>query len=131
MSELSAHQLQHFKQGLEERFRQLREEIRQELLKSENPDYQQLAATVHDIEEESVADLLLDLDLADIDRHVQEIRQVEAALTRIEVGNYGICTDCGVAIALKRLGASPAAARCIDCQTLYEQRYAQPGHPSL
>ena len=131
MSKLSAHQLQHCKQSLEERFRQLREDIRQELLNSEDPDYQQLATTVHDTEEESVADLLLDLNLADIDRHVKEIRQVEAAQNRIEAGNYGICIDCGVAIPPPRLEANPAAARCIGCQTLYEHQYAQPGHPSL
>ena len=131
MSELSAQQLQYFKQRLEERFRQLREEIREELLQSEDPYYQQLATTVHDTEEESVADLLFDLNLADIDRHVREIRQTEAALNRIETGNYGICVDCGVAISLKRLEANPAAARCIECQTLHEQQYAQPGHPSL
>jgi len=131
MSELSAQQRQQFKQRLEERFRQLREEIGQELLNSEDPYYQQLAGTVHDTEEESVADLLLDLNLADIDRHVQEIRQVEVALNRIESGSYGVCTDCGVPIDSKRLEASPAAPRCIECQTLYEQRYTQPGHPSL
>ena len=131
MSELSAQQLQYFKQRLEKRFRQLREEIRQELLKSEDPYYQQLATTVHDTEEESVADLLFDLNLADIDRHVGEIRQIEAAQNRIETGNYGICVDCGVAITLQRLEANPAAARCIECQILYEQQYAQPGHPSL
>jgi RNA polymerase-binding protein DksA len=131
MSELSAQQLQHFKQRLEERFRQLREEIRQELLKSEDPYYQQLATTVHDSEEESVADLLFDLNLADIDRHVQEIRQIEAAQNRMATGSYGICVDCGIAISPKRLEANPAAARCIECQSLYEQQYAQPGHPSL
>ena len=93
-SNLTAHQITQFKQSLLSRSRNLREEIRQELLKQDNEHYQELAGTVHDLEEESVADLLVDLDLAEIDRHVEEFRSIEAALLRIAHGSYGICIDC-------------------------------------
>ena len=45
-----------------------------------------------------------------------ELALVDAALRRIEVGSFGTCIDCGVAIPLKRLHARPEAARCIACQ---------------
>lgn len=131
MSKLSAQQINAFRQRLEERSSQLREEIRQELLKYDDEQYLELAGKVHDSEEESVADLLVDLNLADIDRHVQEMRAVEAALLRIGTGRYGVCSECNGPIAVERLQVQPAAQRCLNCQALYEQRFPQPGHPSL
>lgn len=57
-----------------------------------------------------------DLELA-LDAHESaELDQVEAALQRIENGNYGQCSDCGVAIPSARLDAAPEAPRCMDCQ---------------
>ena len=84
-------QLSEFKKVLEDRYRALREEIRQELLDSDNEHYIDLAGQVHDLEDESVADLLVDLDLAIIDLHVSEIREIDAALMSLARGGYGIC----------------------------------------
>jgi len=50
-----------------------------------------------------------------------ELRNIEAALKRIEEGDYGYCVDCGEAIAEKRLNYDPAAARCIACAERAEQ----------
>ena len=51
-----------------------------------------------------------------------ELGDIEAALGRMDAGTYGQCTDCGVNIAPARLNAYPTAKRCIDCQTVAEQR---------
>lgn len=51
-----------------------------------------------------------------------ELGDIEAALERIDAGTYGQCTDCGVSISPARLNAYPTAKRCIDCQTVSEQR---------
>ena len=45
----------------------------------------------------------------------QEIMQVRAAISRIEDGTYGVCSNCGKDIAPKRLEARPMATRGIDC----------------
>jgi len=47
---------------------------------------------------------------------VDELTQINAALTRIEHGEYGLCIDCGEMIAEKRIEHSPFSARCIVCQ---------------
>ncbi|WP_045319032.1 MULTISPECIES: TraR/DksA family transcriptional regulator [Brevundimonas] len=44
-----------------------------------------------------------------------EIRRIDAALQRLEEGEYGWCADCGEAIAPRRLDLDPCAAVCIDC----------------
>ena len=51
-----------------------------------------------------------------------ELGDIEAALKRMDAGTYGQCTDCGVTIPPARLNAYPTAKRCIDCQTVAEQR---------
>jgi DnaK suppressor protein len=53
-------------------------------------------------------------------RENEELNQVEAALRRIEDGNYGQCTDCGVEIPSARLHAAPEASHCIACQEKVE-----------
>jgi RNA polymerase-binding protein DksA len=128
---LTEHQVVSFKQDLLDRSSALLEEIRQELLKYDNERYQELAGTVHDLEEESVADLLVDLELADIDRHVDEIRNIEAALLRIARGTFGPCVECKSPISVERLQLNPAVQRCVICQEQYEKTHAGMGHPSL
>src|SRR4051812_17452899 len=45
-----------------------------------------------------------------------QLRQVESAIRRLEVGGYGVCGECGNEIAAKRLKAVPWAKYCIECQ---------------
>ena len=47
--------------------------------------------------------------------------QIEAALERIEEGNYGRCEECGRKIAQARLEAVPYVALCVRCASQREQ----------
>jgi len=49
------------------------------------------------------------------------LRDVVAALRKIEDGSFGACERCGEPIAEKRLDALPFARYCIDCQRVVEQ----------
>src|SRR5512145_396292 len=49
------------------------------------------------------------------------LRDVVAALQKIDDGSFGNCERCGEAITDKRLEALPFARHCIDCQRLAEQ----------
>jgi len=44
-----------------------------------------------------------------------EIAQIKRALSRIEVGKYGVCIKCGRPIARARLEALPHATSCVKC----------------
>ena len=124
-------QIHDFKKKLNNRFFELREEIRLELLKSDDQHYIDLAGQVHDRAEASVADLLVDLQLASIDRHIQEIRDIDGALMRIAAGSYGTCVDCESPIDVDRLQAWSTAKRCQPCQVEYERLHAGGKGPSL
>jgi RNA polymerase-binding transcription factor DksA len=128
---LTNDQIHDFKKVLDDRLFELWEEIRLELLESDNQHYIDLAGQVHDRGEASVADLLVDLQLASLDRHTQEIRDIDAALIRIAVGDYGVCVDCEASIAVDRLNAYQTAKRCRPCQAGYENLHAGSETPSL
>jgi DnaK suppressor protein len=49
------------------------------------------------------------------------LRDVVAALHKIDEGSFGSCERCGEGIAEKRLEALPFARYCIDCQRLVEE----------
>jgi len=116
---------------LRQRFAALAEEVRQDLLKSDDDRAAMLADRVRDVGDESMADLIVDLDLADTDRDLQELKDVEAALTRMHLGTFGTCLDCGGPIRVERLAAYPTAQRCQPCQAMHEKTYAQQGRASL
>jgi len=131
MAGLTQGQISGLQRRLQERHAELRAEIRAELLAADDSRYADLAGRVHDSGEESVADLLADLDIARIDRQVNEIRQIEAALRRVDMGIYGVCRDCDGDIGYERLQRQPVAERCVVCQQQFERSYAHEGTPSL
>ncbi len=55
------------------------------------------------------------------ERESAELVAIDEALKRIADGSYGLCIDCGVAIATARLHANPTALRCVACQEKAEQ----------
>jgi DnaK suppressor protein len=55
-------------------------------------------------------------DLALREAAERRVREVDAALARLDAGTFGLCGSCGEPIAAARLDALPWAALCIDCQ---------------
>lgn len=47
---------------------------------------------------------------------IKLLREVQAALRRIEQGTYGVCSECEEPISVKRLDAVPWARSCVSCQ---------------
>lgn len=52
----------------------------------------------------------------------QLVREVDAALRRLELGGYGLCSVCGSAIPEERLEAVPYATLCVGCRRGEERR---------
>jgi DnaK suppressor protein len=129
---LTNNQLSLLQANLDRRYASLLDEVRDALEKSENQQYIELIDRVPaDVGDQSVGDALADLNLALIDRHVRELRDIAAARRRLAGGAFGVCTDCGAEIDFARLEAYPTAERCLDCQRQHERTYAHEGTPTL
>jgi DnaK suppressor protein len=56
------------------------------------------------------------------ERERLELRDIDAALARIEAGSYGLCEKCSGVIGRQRLAAVPDTRFCVNCETMVEGR---------
>lgn len=54
-------------------------------------------------------------------REQRLLKKIEAAIDKIDSGNFGICEVCGEEIDIKRLEARPVTTMCIICKTEQEE----------
>lgn len=80
-------------------------EIEDDLDETPNPDFEDRAT---EREGDEVLEHLGEAGLV-------EIRQIQAALKRMEAGAYGVCVNCGEPISHERLRTLPATPRCRYC----------------
>lgn len=127
---IDAETIEALRKALEQRRETVAEEIRRELAESETRHYAELAG-VGDLEDHALADLLVDENLAEIHHAIQEHRAIDAALARMDRGEYGDCVDCVEPIAVERLRVYPTAVRCIECQERFERTTGTGLSPTL
>lgn len=111
--------------AMEERRAALAAELRREVARARNEPYAEVAGEVHDAADEALADLVADLDNAEVTRDLAELRELGAARERIAEGSYGVCVDCGQDIPVARLKVQPTALRCVACQERHEKTYGR------
>lgn len=78
-----------------------------------------------DLLDESVEVMNRTMALLNGQRSHQIIRQIKAALQRIEDGSYGYCLSSGEEIGLQRLLAWPVATLSVEAQEMHERRVRQ------
>ena len=78
-----------------------------------------------DLLDESVEVMNRNMALLNGQRSRQIMRQINAALKRIEDGSYGYCLSSGEEIGLQRLLAWPVATLSVEAQELHERRTRQ------
>ena len=124
------------KRALVERRREIESVVREQL----SAVREERAAADHvrafDDGEVSDVDVQQDLELALVQMKLETLRQVDAALDRLDAGRYGRCAECGEEIAAARLKALPFAVRCLDCEEAREsderkRRHAGRSHEHL
>ncbi|MGC9194879.1 MAG: TraR/DksA C4-type zinc finger protein [Syntrophobacteraceae bacterium] len=92
---------------------------------------ERLAAAWRELEEPAIeleeeaqkASIIKPYDKLDESRKA-EIEQIDLALIKMSVGDYGVCESCGDDIAPKRLEAIPWARLCVECARDLEKRHA-------
>ncbi len=119
---LTQDQLHRLRKQLEARARTLRDEIdlaREEIEGAPT----QTKDTVEDAAAQGEQRSREAVRSAEQDRDTNELREIAAALTRMDEGRYGECIDCGRDIPLARLEVQPTALRCVPCQQRFEKAH--------
>ena len=112
-----------FRAHLQAQRAQLLEEVREKIAAS--GEGLGLANQSKIADDDGLADAAAEMDIALVMRESQELRDIEAALARMDEGSYGGCADCGDEIGRARLLAYPAAMRCVSCQEKFEHAQSQ------
>jgi DnaK suppressor protein len=67
-----------------------------------------------------------DYAVSSLERSASRLRELRAALLRIDAGTFGICIRCEERISSKRLAAIPWAPCCIACQEIADREQKTP-----
>ncbi|PYO53988.1 MAG: RNA polymerase-binding protein DksA [Candidatus Rokuibacteriota bacterium] len=109
--------LGHFRKKLEEKYRQLVEEVGKNVLYGKGPEDD----SIKDLGDQATSAYNREFlfELGNGDRRL--LKEVVSALQKIDEGGFGDCERCGEAISEKRLEALPFARYCIECQRAVEE----------
>ena len=123
MNALDDDDLRRLRSRLETREAQLREEVRALDAESSDTPGGTAQGQVEDVGEQGEERIRGAVRHAERERDIDELRAIAAAQERMAQGSYGLCVDCGAAIALNRLEVQPAAMRCLHCQERFERSH--------
>lgn len=103
-----------------EKLLRMRKEVLQEVSRSlsASQEFQEGVPDIGDMSANTYhRDMLLNLS----ETQRQKLRDIDAALERIELGEYGICPRCEEEIEPRRLEVRPFSRFCVDCKTEVEK----------
>lgn len=83
---------------------------------------QENVAPIPDLVDRASSEADRALELRTRDRQRKLINKINAALRRIEIGEYGYCEETGEPIGLNRLEARPTATMCLEAQERHERK---------
>lgn|SRR5262245_51780928 len=127
MGELTVPFIHELRDRLAQRRDLLRAKLEAERKRQSSKSLEDLGGEVRDPGDESAAAERIDIDNAIIERDFGEVRDIDAALARIDEHTYGNCGECGEEIETARLQAYPTAKRCTRCQSVLERQYVNGG----
>ena len=101
--------------------KELWREISKDIKQDGSTEYQELLQTIsQDPGDKAMAELRESTIFSYVELKAEEIKAIDAALQRLDEGEYGRCQDCDRWIRPARLEIMPYAVRCRDCQSKWE-----------
>jgi DnaK suppressor protein len=83
---------------------------------------QENVAPIPDLVDRASSEADRALELRTRDRQRKLINKIDAAIRRIDIGEYGYCEETGEPIGIKRLEARPTATLCLEAQERHERK---------
>ncbi|MBU0961329.1 MAG: RNA polymerase-binding protein DksA [Proteobacteria bacterium] len=112
-------------QNVLDKFKKQLVEKREDILKDADRTLSELTdqnGNIPDPNDRATAESDRNFELHIRNRERKLLAKIEAALQRIEDGEYGECASCGDLIGMKRLEARPVTTLCIECKTIQESK---------
>jgi DnaK suppressor protein len=119
-SDKNAREFEKIRQKLLERKKELWNEVRVDLEKNAMEAHQDIVQIIREDGEMGLEEIREKNAIRFIKIKVDELEEIDLAITRIQNGEYGTCQECGELIPPARLKLVPHATRCRDCQQQHE-----------
>ncbi len=119
--QMTPEEIDTIRQKMLERKKILWNEIMYEIKHEAGDRHQGLFDTIRENGDRALEDLLESKLLGLVEIKARELENIEAAINRLESGNYGRCASCGKWIRPARLEVQPFSVRCRKCQEQQER----------
>ena len=122
MSYLNQTVLNEIQAELTSNFIQLRQDIIEILMNSENASDHLTAKKIQNLSCDELVSITCKLSLPAIDGKTLTIKSIDAALNNIDIDMYGLCADCENEIGIEALKINPTRQRCESCEIKYQKQ---------
>jgi DnaK suppressor protein len=122
MHQITSEQQQLLQQNLLSEFMQLKEKVKVRLTASSKQYLNDLVKDVDTMNADTLIDSLIHSESHSLNLYKTQIQNIDAALQGIELGLYGLCSDCEVEIEIEELFKCPTKQRCTACEIKYQQQ---------
>lgn len=118
MCEMTQAQLAEWRDRLQADWAQVREELIVQLKADRRDEW---AEQVDHCERDQLVELTSRLDLPRVEQRVMRLKRLDAALCQMDLGLYGLCSDCEEPLTIDQLEQDPTLQRCPSCETRYRK----------
>ena len=124
MLQLNEVQLSQFKELLNVEQAQIRSSIDAIFKASNHASYHLAANNFPQLSTDELIEFTQKIDDTNLANKVEKLKKVDASLISIELGMFGLCSDCETELDIELLESTPTRQRCPDCEAKYQkQRY--------
>lgn len=122
MQEITIEQQQLIQQNLLSEFALLKEKVKIRLATSSKSHLNDLVEHVDTMNADTLIDSLIHCESHSLSLYKKQIQSIDAALQGMELGLYGLCSDCETELDVNVLFECPTKQRCNSCETKYQQQ---------
>jgi len=124
MSQLNETQLAQFKEELNIQQAQIRLMINNIFNTSDHTSDQLVVKKLTNLSTGELIEFSQTIDSLNHSSNIEKLKRVNASLVSIELGLFGLCSDCEIELSFDLLAVSPTIQRCPNCENKYQkQRY--------
>ncbi|TEW55195.1 molecular chaperone DnaK [Psychromonas sp. RZ22] len=122
MQAITAEQQQLLQQGLLAEFALLKEKVKTRLSISSKKNLNDLVEQIDSMSADTLISNLVHSESHSLNLYKLKIQSIDAALQGMELGLYGLCSDCEEDLDVDELFKNPTMQRCPECEIKYQKQ---------
>lgn len=122
MNQLNEQQLTHYKVQLNQNMAEIRTSISIIFDQSSHASHRLLVNNLDKMSTDDLIEFTLKLDNPSLKKAIEQLKKIDASLISIELGMFGLCSDCESELTIDALNEAPTTQRCSICEAKYQKQ---------